>query len=195
MAEVMVDGQWNHDELKKWLSSWEIEEIRKIPISLHQGEDTWTWQYSKNGEFSVRSAYFLELTERKKEQATSSGGSNNVVWRKIWQANLPTKIRIFGWKAMHQGLPMRVALRRRGCVLDCICPMCGEENEIVSHALLRCPEAQRVWGQSLLRLSPPADFEGSMFEWVMQVSRNVNEDAWWDLLWSLMWGIWLRRNA
>ena len=143
----------------------------------------------------IRSAYFLELNESKKDQATSSEGSKNLVWRKLWEANIPTKIRIFGWKAMHHGLPMRTNLWRRGCVEDCICPMCGEKNETTSHALLSCPEAQEVWEKSPLRLTCQSAFEGTMLEWVQQISKNINEKVWWDLLWSLLWGIWLRRNA
>lgn len=39
------------------------------------------------------------------------------------------------------------------------------------------------------------DTGGSLMEWVTQAARNVTKALWWDLLWSLMWGIWLRRNA
>lgn len=195
VADIMLNGQWNQGELRRWFTRWEIEEILRIPIQLQPCEDQWTWHYSKNGEFSVRSAYFLELAERKRARATSSRETDNVVWCKLWQANLPTKIRIFAWKALHQGLPLRDNLRKRGWELDCRCPMCGETNETASHALISCTQAKRVWGLSPLRLTSPDDYGGTIMEWVTRVSRNVNEDIWWDILWSLMWGIWLRRNA
>lgn len=68
VADVMVEGRWKTDELRRWLSSCKIKELLKIPIPLHPGEDKWSWYPTKHGEFSVRSAYFMEMEEKKKKR-------------------------------------------------------------------------------------------------------------------------------
>lgn len=66
----------------------------KILIPLHPFEDKGTWHYTKNGKFYVRSAYFVELEERKKERETSFSRNDSEVRHNLWRANIPTKIPI-----------------------------------------------------------------------------------------------------
>lgn len=88
----------------------------------------------------------MELSRRRCKQAsTSNDHAVAQVWRNLWQAQVPTKIRHFGWKALHHGLRMREYIFRRGCDVERTCPMCEEENETILHALVLCPETKIVW--------------------------------------------------
>ena len=49
--------------LNQLFTSWKVEAIRSIPIAHNVRDDTWAWHFTKNGVFSTRSAYFLELNE------------------------------------------------------------------------------------------------------------------------------------
>ena len=193
--EVIVEGKWDKAELRKYLTQWEIGEILKIPIPITSPSDKWMWHYTKSGDFSVRSAYFVELERRKNEHASSSRSREHSVWKELWHTKVPAKVRNFGWKALHQGLPMRAELAKRGCEIDKMCPLCGEQEETVKHIMMSCPDTQTIWRLSPLRLIPNADGEGSFTEWVAELLVKVKDERWWALFWCVAWGVWLRRNV
>lgn len=56
-----------------------------------------------------------------------------IIWKKIWGLKLPPKLALFMWKLVHRILPVKVALFRRNLVSDLVCPMCGEEWELIEH--------------------------------------------------------------
>ncbi|XP_057247591.1 uncharacterized protein LOC130589950 [Beta vulgaris subsp. vulgaris] len=193
--EFIGERGWQKGELERWLSKWEVDEIMRIPLPIRHCEDKWCWSHTKNGEFSVRSAYYVELAQRKTNKATASTDVTKQVWKKLWSALVPNKVRHFGWKALHNGLPMRDNLSRRGCVVDNICPMCGSDVETPFHALVLCPSAQVVWKISPLRLVFKEGMGTSIMEWVACLILKYTDEAWWALFWSLLWGIWLARNS
>ena len=90
---------------------------------------------------------------------------------------------------------MRKNLCVRGVVEDPICQLCGEEREDINHALLRCREVQLAWQLSPLRLELTPPYAGTFMAWVTEMEKRVKESDWWDLFWSILWGVWLRRNA
>jgi hypothetical protein len=55
-------------------------------------------------------------------------------------------VKMFLWRALNNRLPTRSNLRRRGMVQNCMCPLCGLEEENVAHVLWNCPVASNVWG-------------------------------------------------
>lgn len=46
--------------------------------------------------FSVRSAYYLELAAKKERQASTFIGDSSGVWRSLWKAQVPIKVKQFG---------------------------------------------------------------------------------------------------
>lgn len=90
---------------------------------------------------------------------------------------------------------MRENLRIRGIDVDLRCPWCSEEKQTLSHALFLCHEVQRAWKISLLRLDVH-ELKGVPFRrWIEGLGGRIQESTWWDNFWSLLWGMWLRRNA
>jgi hypothetical protein len=58
---IDVDTKWwNNPLLACLFSKEEIDKIHTIPISCTNQEDTFIWRGTKNGTFSVRSAYHLQ---------------------------------------------------------------------------------------------------------------------------------------
>lgn len=131
---------------------WEVNAIRSIPITSNARVDTWAWHYTKNGEFTTRSEYYLELNELQQKGASSSGASRRGVWSKLWKANTPTKAKKIGWRALQNGIAVFANLKSRGCECDQVCPLCGEEAETTLHRLVTFPDAQWVWKVSPLHI-------------------------------------------
>uniref|UniRef100_A0A803KVQ0 Uncharacterized protein n=1 Tax=Chenopodium quinoa TaxID=63459 RepID=A0A803KVQ0_CHEQI len=55
--ELLIEGSWDIGALVSLFSRVEIDAIRKIPTSMYNTDDCWTWMLAKSGDFSVRSAY------------------------------------------------------------------------------------------------------------------------------------------
>ncbi|XP_021766299.1 uncharacterized protein LOC110730785 [Chenopodium quinoa] len=79
-------------------------------------------------------------------------------------------------------------------VVDPLCPLCGESDECTLHMLVKCREAKMIWYISPLRLEVER-YDGETFhDWCCSVRKIFKEVAWWDIFWSIAWGVWLKRN-
>lgn len=161
----MVEREWNVELLQKLFTSWEVEAIRSIPIAPNARGDIWAWHHSKSGEFTTRSAYFLELNKMQHKGAFSSGASRWEVWNKLWKANTPMKIKNFGWRALQNGITVFANLNSRGCECDQFCPLCGEDVKTTLHRLVTCLDSQRVWKTSPLRIEVNPALKDSFKTW------------------------------
>ena len=91
-------------------------------------------------------------------------------------------------------LPTKYNLLKKGVVKDSMCPICGVEEESVSHISWECASARDVWGGSTRKLQKLAlrgmDFISSIFEEVA-VHGEIEEV---ELFSVIARRIWLRRN-
>ena len=61
-------------------------------VSLHKGMDGLAWAGTKNGQFTVRSAYHVAKDKFEKEEGSSSNmHESQLLWKKIW------KLKGLGW--------------------------------------------------------------------------------------------------
>jgi hypothetical protein len=57
-----VDGQgWNEAKVKELFFDGDVEDILKIPVGRAGTADYLAWNYTKNGVFTVKSAYHLKM--------------------------------------------------------------------------------------------------------------------------------------
>lgn len=101
----------------------------------------------KHGAFFVRSAYYLRRNIISADSPKSSVGRScwDKLWQKIWQLNLPNKIKVFTWKACNDILPVKTLLRSRRIPIDEMCSSYGVDRESLMHCLCYCDVAGRVW--------------------------------------------------
>uniref|UniRef100_A0A803LLX0 Reverse transcriptase zinc-binding domain-containing protein n=1 Tax=Chenopodium quinoa TaxID=63459 RepID=A0A803LLX0_CHEQI len=145
------DGEWNLNVLKSHFLEWEVNEVLKIPIPRFGEIDSWTWHFTKSGDFSVRSAYHAALGATNENSISSSSLNHDTTLSYLWAAKLPPKIKHFGWRALRNALPVRSNLKKRGICADDTCPMCGDAPEMIGHAcffFLQCCEdiVSLLWG-------------------------------------------------
>ncbi|KAK1421261.1 hypothetical protein QVD17_23454 [Tagetes erecta] len=58
---------------------------------------------------------------------------------------VPSKVNIFVWRALINGIQTKEALHHRNIVPNPMCPSCGTNNESPDHVLLNCERALKVW--------------------------------------------------
>ena len=98
------------------------------------------------GVFTVKSAYYvaLNMVDLSKEGESSCGDPRKRLWKKVWHLNIPSKIKIFAWRACVDALPTMVNLKKSIGETD-NCPCCGREVESIFHSIIRCEVVKRVW--------------------------------------------------
>ena len=97
-VEELIDWEnmrWRDDLIDQifWLE--EATLIKKIPLSDRKPPDRLIWAESKDGKYTVRSAYRMALAREEANQPSSSRTKENTIWRKIWKLNIPPKIKHF----------------------------------------------------------------------------------------------------
>jgi hypothetical protein len=145
----LIDGDtrwWNKTMLETLFSSEEVHLIQSLPVSHSNREDRCIWRGTKNGIFSVRSAYFLLQEMETNGGASWSGhGRNHGVWSRLWKLRIANGDKHFLWRACNDILPTRSNLYKKKIVEDELCPICGREQETTLHILWECSSAMDVW--------------------------------------------------
>ena len=191
MEEV---SQWHVEALQEAVTPGELTAITSTMVASSDQEDFLAWPHSKNGEFTVKSAYHLELQKRKGGVGTSSMSDNKWFWKKIWLANVPPKVKNFFWRASRGGLPTMDVLAKRGLDVDKMCPRCGEVPETIIHILVLCRESNIIWKMSPLRVDI-TEWNHSFMEWGVSLARKATVDRYWECVMMLAWQIWNLCNS
>jgi hypothetical protein len=167
---------WNKNLIEQNFMREEMEIILNIPISPSLPKDRLIWRCTKNGEFSVRSAYHLGLDiQAGMSPSSSSKKDDNEVWKVCWSSNVPPAVKMFVWRACHNLLPTKTNLHRKGVCVEAQCPICLQEEETTEHAVWECPSANDVWGASTIKLQKCQEvgviFNGSFWRLLRGVAK------------------------
>lgn len=123
--------------------------ILSLPISFRAPGDRLVWHYDEWGLYSVKSGYKVarQWLQSVNSSASSStnGSAYEKLWKHLWKAHIPPKVKNFTWKVCHDILPTKVNLRRKGVGVQMECGVCQGEEETAAHVLLSCPFARAVW--------------------------------------------------
>jgi hypothetical protein len=185
---------WNTGLISEVFLEEEAELIRSIPLSPLPVEDRLIWRGTKNGLFSVRSAYYMEMENIANLQGSMSKPDEGRNWKEIWKLKVPNVVKHFLWKALNNLLPTRTNLAKKGVIQDTICPICENKDETVEHILWSCPSSKDVWGGGPRRLQKLDATESNftnLFEKL--IKRCDKEDL--ELFAVTARKIWLRRNS
>lgn len=130
---------------------WPVDAQRILQISIARAgvDDFVAWHYNKSGVFSVRSAYHVEWDHQHGEKLRRTNGMGGTrghpVWKKIWELKVPVKVKIFGWKSLHNTVPCLATLANRHVPVSAKCGNCPSEVEDLRHVLFTCGRARAVW--------------------------------------------------
>ncbi|GAU33864.1 hypothetical protein TSUD_66510 [Trifolium subterraneum] len=120
--------QWKWDVIYSCFDSCSAKQIISIPLSLCLPSDTLVWNWEKDGAYSVRSTYHVICDEKERSLPGPSVSRKNKVWKEIWKAPVPKKIKNFMWRLTKNILPTRANLHKKGISLDLQCPLCHHEE-------------------------------------------------------------------
>lgn len=141
-----VTNWWNIPLINEALHAEEAIVVCNIPICLQRQKDRLVWVGTKNGDFTVRSAYHIAKNRIEANHGSSSipvGGSN--IWKIVWNMKVPAATKMFLSKACNNILPTKLNLHKKGVTENSLCPICCQEEESVEHILWNYEAARDVW--------------------------------------------------
>lgn len=149
------------------------------------------WGHSRNGDFTVKSAYFLAVYGK---YPGGVGRCSPDFWKKFWAFNLPPKYSLFIWKVAHRILAVKYGLSRRNLVSDNLCGLCGPEEETVDHVFFKCVFAKKLWRCSRLNFNFDLEVVSGFVEWFPKWFKEAPDGAAFCKSVCVLWVIWRARN-
>ncbi|XP_026399921.1 uncharacterized protein LOC113295809 [Papaver somniferum] len=100
VAEFMIPNtnQWNINLLNHLFDANTSMKIQTFFIDKSK-KDVMIWMPTKDGKFSVKSAYKL-LTNSDREVQVNGVSINKLVWRRLWSSSAAHRIKMFAWKCI-----------------------------------------------------------------------------------------------
>ncbi|KAL0401117.1 UNVERIFIED_CONTAM: hypothetical protein Slati_4141600 [Sesamum latifolium] len=84
-----------------------------IPLSKLGCDDLPVWHFSKDGRFSVKSAYCVARDLEEQRAPNTSFNSSKPKWGFLWSSSVPNKIKVFAWKLCKNAIPTSDNLANR----------------------------------------------------------------------------------
>lgn len=190
----LIDGQqrWKERLIHDSFAREDAEAILKIPLPKRPKEDQLIWHYDRRGKYSVTSGYQVAMRLKFPDQPCCSS-QNSDLWGALWKLVVPEKRKIFLWRAINNLLPTSENLWKRKVVQEPICQICSSNVETISHALLGCKMAKKIWRSSqfpeMLVESKSHDISG-MFQGLTK-KQHISKM---ETVAALLWVIWTARN-
>ncbi|KAF7814696.1 ribonuclease H [Senna tora] len=160
VSQLMSGGFWDSAKLRRVYLPQKIKTISKINISFTNQKDILIWGNSTSGKYDLKEAYHISRPEQ------SGSPLRNCEWQGIWKLKFPYKIIMFWWRTLHNGLPLRQNLARRGFRIEDSCPFGCDESETESHLFKNCPFAKLVWFESKLMIRTESINQNSIIDWI-----------------------------
>lgn len=188
-------GTWNMPFIEATFWPVDCERIGRIPLGAITSDDRLVWHFSKNGIYSVKSAYQLSFAMKEGEGSLhmgSSSGAQQERWAELWNLCLPPKIKLFLWRACKNILPHAAELTRRHVISNPMCIHCKEKMETLAHVLMECRGVREIWASEPFSL-PQTNSHEPMWSLIHLLKRSVSQEL---FLVGLVtwWKIWDVRN-
>jgi hypothetical protein len=99
---ITEDGlNWDTKKLQQIFHDIDVQDIKKVAIGGPNVCDCPAWNFTKNGNFSVRSAYHFQMQQRKLKAGKAESSTlvdEHKGWLALWGANIPGKVKIHIWR-------------------------------------------------------------------------------------------------
>jgi hypothetical protein len=192
----------DEDKLNEHLFEADVEEIKKISVGRAGTDDYLAWNYTKNGVFSVKSAYHLkqQLNLSLSGRASSSDSCDgHKGWLAIWGAEVANKVKVHCWRLVKNGLAVGEELQRRKIKEGVRCIACNRV-ESLKHRFWDCPHSRSVWEIIRARTDcnlcgPPPDIlgVGALQSWLLDWFGRLSQSDL-SLGMTAIYQLWHARN-
>ncbi|CAN0897822.1 Putative ribonuclease H protein At1g65750 [Linum grandiflorum] len=183
--------EWRIYILNHLFLARDVTAILSIPVGVATGPDKRIWHYSKDGRFTVKSAYRLYMEKMIDRTTFHRTGE----WCRLWELDIPPNIKQFAWRMVTDVLPTRERLQRRGVELIGTYGICGGSYEGADHLFLACSAVQSGWSSVQLDqcIRNLQQIGGNVQDWFWHMIQQMSGAVCSKLI-TGFWSIWRERN-
>lgn len=192
---------WDVQRLHEVFVSIDIPAILNIPLCTRNETDFWAWSHENNGIFSAKSAYIMLINtiHRREAWLENRAGSSNVEseagsWKRLWNIQVPTKIRMFLWRLSKHSLPTNDVRAQRHMADSSPCGLCCAQDSW-RHSLLDCTMSRCIWAlvdgelaDHLREITEP-----SAKQWMFSMINDMSHEAFTNMA-VTRWATWSARR-
>jgi hypothetical protein len=160
-------------------------------VTLTEQEDSITWRWTRDGKFSVASAYRCQFR----------GCFTSLPATKIWRCFVEPKVKFVLWLVLHDKILTADNMLKKHSPCNQTCSLCFCMEETTAHLLTHCNFSEAAWNRvvGLFQLPIYEAFSSaqSPFDWVRLItSTGSKKDKRRNLgiLAIFWWTIWKERN-
>lgn len=144
-----ITGCWDEQLIRSLFWTVDVNRILQIPLNTHGFDNFIAWSGTTHDKYSVRSGYHMQWRHqygmRGGQLALPGSSIYNPVWRVFWKLKIPSKVKIFVWRALHDGIiPLKFILTNRHIGTSGQCTIRNQAAEEVLHLFFNCPAAQTM---------------------------------------------------
>lgn len=196
VQEALTNDKWLEDiqshysvaVLSEYFDVWDLVQDVVLQPDV---EDSHRWRFVASGQFTTKSAY----------EAFFFGSILFQPSKLIWGTGAPRRCKFFLWLVAHNRCWTADRLARRGLPHPGYCPLCEQEEEMISHLLSTCVFARQFWHGIFSRFglqdATPQANTADFYSWWQQSGSRLNTDAqrgFNTLVVLGAWTIWKMRN-
>ncbi|KAL4279937.1 hypothetical protein GQ457_03G021630 [Hibiscus cannabinus] len=141
---VSESGDWDWARLCGVLPPRLLEQIATVlPPQSEAGPDVPSWRLEDRRIFTMKSAY---------NHIFYHNGNDELIdpdWKRVLKIQVPQRIRVFLWLALHRRLLTNVERERRHLTASVQCKVCFDSPEDTIHVLRDCMVARNLWSRVL----------------------------------------------
>ncbi|KAL0433013.1 UNVERIFIED_CONTAM: hypothetical protein Slati_2635600 [Sesamum latifolium] len=132
--DFWTNRRWDVEKFMRVVPLSSVHRIAAIPFDLSQDDKAW-WNLDPTGAFTIKSAW----------NVVRQTAGNRPLLADFWSPNVRPTISIFGWRIVHNFLPVDARFKSKGVHLASKCPCCREEENL-QHVFLNSEAIREVWG-------------------------------------------------
>lgn len=126
VRDLFITGtnNWDVDLIDTIFNARDKMAILKTTPSPQGHLDRLLWNYSRDGNYTVKSAYKFAYG-----MVVDGRDTSNNSWGKNWKMEVPPKIKVFYWRLCKGWLAVKEKLRLWGLGNSSLCPICENGTE------------------------------------------------------------------
>ncbi|CAL1383715.1 unnamed protein product [Linum trigynum] len=189
-------GKWCDVKLSLWFHPLTCRHIQAILLPRLNIEDKLIWHGTSDGVFTVKSAYHLavNLDRQKGRWRAQVSWMDIASWIRLWDVNIPPKMKVFVWQIFHKIIPTTEALIEKKVAVLPRCPVCWATLKTLEHLFLDCPVARALWDHSVLAHLGEGLPRHSFPLFLKKLLALVHQPILFMSVVAVFWRIWHSRN-
>nr|VDC67117.1 unnamed protein product [Brassica rapa] len=176
-------SEWNAELVRDMFTEEVKSKILAIRPAGRNSMDTYSWEYTKTGHYTVKSAYWVQtnIIEGVEEKQAMIQPSLDVIYQQVWNLETSPKIKHFLWRCLNNALPVAENMVHRHIGKNKECCRCDGVAESVNHLLFQCNFARLVWAEANVHIPPAGKWSDSLFSnlhWILNLKKSIQWRLW-----------------